>query len=307
MSPTDLRVFSGVIQEGAPFEIPEGSEIQVQPIHLQCDGEESVPKGVSNWEAVSGALLAVVVGNSKGRAIVGTAVSVAPGVLVTAKHVLVDHIKSCERNETWIQCISPNSSGLDIWRVSGCSYAESDDIALLSVELMSAPMESWMIRTIPITTRTPVSLEKVRLMGFRFDVELPLDQKALIDGSLYVSSGEVGDVFHPKRDSVFMPFPSFEIRCGALGGMSGGAVLDKSGFLLGIVSSSMESEGLKGPAFAARILSALNRNFEPSWPPGLLPTPTTLLKIDPRLCVIQRHDCVRVRTDGSMDCEVWFD
>ena len=48
------------------------------------------------------------------------------------------------------------------------------------------------------------------------------------------------------------PFPVIEISCGTLGGMSGGAVLDASGSVIGILSAGLSHDDGRGPSYFPR-------------------------------------------------------
>lgn len=67
------------------------------------------------------------------------------------------------------------------------------------------------------------------MIGFRLETVAEESDNFMLTGDLYASAGEVAAVYHPIRDPTLMPFPTIEIACGALGGMSGGAVLDDIG------------------------------------------------------------------------------
>jgi hypothetical protein len=89
--------------------------------------------------------------------------------------------------------------------------------------------------------------------------------------------------------------------------MSGGALLDETGFLLGTTSRGLTSEDGLGPTLAAWVVGALNRELEIPWPPGLYPQPVHLLDIDKRLLFIEGRDHVRAVDANRVEHEPWFD
>jgi hypothetical protein len=103
-----------------------------------------------------------------------------------------------------------------------------------------------------------------------------------------------------------MPYPTIEIACGSLGGMSGGAILDDDGFLLGVTSRGVDADDGLGPTFAAWIVGALHRSVELPWPPGVYSSPIHLLDIDDRLLGIEGREKVAVVDGMTMHYEVWF-
>ncbi len=69
-------------------------------------------------------------------------------------------------------------------------------------------------------------------------VEEPATGGFSLAGDPYAADGAVANVHYPIRDTVLAPFPTIDRLCGALHAMSGGAALDRHGFLVGIMSRS---------------------------------------------------------------------
>jgi hypothetical protein len=101
--------------------------------------------------------------------------------------------------------------------------------------------------------------------------------RAVGRGELFVAAGEVETIHWPRRDALLVPCPAIEIRCGSLGGMSGGAVIDEGGALVGILSRSFETADGLGPSTAAWILHALMFDVTLPWPPGVYRPNTPIL------------------------------
>jgi hypothetical protein len=119
-----------------------------------------------------------------------------------------------------------------------------------------------------MTTRVPRIGETVSVTGFRVPRPSPIQDSTFVrfEGGLYVADGTVSAFHQSGRDSVLMPYATIEIDCGSLGGMSGGAVLDADGRLLGVVSRGFESDDGDGPTYASWALTVLDRRVDLSWP-----------------------------------------
>jgi hypothetical protein len=101
--------------------------------------------------------------------------------------------------------------------------------------------------------------------------------------------------------AAYAPTAKVEVRCGSLGGMSGGALVDAGGALLGIVSRSFETEDGPGPSTAAWILHALMFGVTLPWPPGVYPPDTPLRDLPPDQLTIYGRE--NVRLVGPMEIE----
>jgi hypothetical protein len=153
----------------------------------------------------------------------------------------------------------------------------------MSVELAWAVSGDSRFPTLPMTTRSPRLGERVQRRWVPPRHLLTRRRRAQLDGQLVDGSRRrrrcpLADE-GPRADAV----PTIEVACGSIGGMSGGALLDETGFLLGTTSRGLTSEDGLGPTLAAWVVGALNRELEIPWPPGLYPQPVHLLDIDKRL------------------------
>lgn len=170
--------------------------------------------------------------------------------------------------------------------------------------------EGWRFTTLPVTTRCPAPGEQLTIVGFRFAEPPELTNSkfaGLMEGDLFAAAGEVVATYHPIRDKVLMPFPTIEVACGSLHGMSGGAVLDQNGALMGIVSRSLKSEdgNNDGPTSAVWLIGALGRRLDLPWPSGLYGERVEIMAIPERLLHIIGRDAVTV-TESRTEYRVWF-
>jgi hypothetical protein len=257
-----------------------------------------------NWQVFEGALLGTMVGDSNSQSVVGSAAMVAPGLAVTATHNLRDDIDALLAGELALYLVGVRSSGLEFWTVRHVSLNEQNDLALLSVIAASPLPPDRTYWKFGMTTRTPREGEDLIVLGFVED-RGRRQRSGEVFGGIYGVTGKVVHVYH-RRDSVLMPFPTIEIACGSLGGMSGGPVLDKQGHLVGLVSRGLDTEDGEGPTFVSWIIDGLHRKIPLEWPQGLHKSPSSLLELDDLLAtIVGRHAVEEV--DGQTAFRIWFD
>lgn len=296
---------SGKIER--PQHVPVGGSLTVQPVVFGGTDTTPIPEGVTNWTFFDGSLMTVLVKDEAGVKAMGTVVAIAPGLAVTATHVLPERLEAVLDGEATLLCAAPTDQALQLWHVRKVNFTSDDDIAFLSLELASENCRDWRVRILPLTTRAPKAGEQVHVIGFRLETVDEEIDTFMLTGDLYASTGEVVAVYHPIRDPILMPFPTIEIACSSALGMSGGAVLDDIGHLLGVISRSFSAPDGRGPTSAAWIVGGINRELEITWPSGLYPQPVHLLDIDRRLLRLEGRDRVRVIDANTYEYQVWFD
>lgn len=304
-----LRKLSGVVSPDPLKGLPIGANLRIRPVVFGTSDAQCVPLHVTNWTFFEGALLAVAFHGGQETRIDGTAVMIAPGLAMTATHVLANNLEGLRDGTVFGICAGPRSGGLDLWKFRSISHDEADDTAFLSLELMSPITDGWHLSTMPLTTRCPSVGEKVTITGFRFEEPWGFASDGSpveAIGNLYAASGEVSAVYHPFRDHILMPYPAIEIQCGSLGAMSGGAVLDRDGCLLGLIARGFNTEAKDGPTYASWIVSsALARKLDIPWPPGMYAGQVSATAIaDAALRIIGRE---ALTVEGStVQYTVWF-
>ena len=268
----------------------------------------ALPARVANWDYYDGAIVMVGVSDGKAFTIEGSGVMVAPGLALSATHVLADHADAIDERRLSVFCIALRRGGkADLWAVrrSLRFAADKSDIMFLGVELNSEIADDWFVGCLPITTRAPAEGELLTILGYRFERNEPtpspiVDSVPVLGrGDLYVATGEMQRLYYPQRDPLLAPFPAIEIHCGALGSMSGGAVLDAGGALVGIISRGWDDGG--PPATAAWILHALLFDVTLPWPPGAYRPNTPILDLPEDRLTIYGRD--KVRLTGPMEIE----
>lgn len=201
------------------------------------------------------ALAAVAYSSPQGLTIMGSAVMVAPGLLLTATHVL-EEIWSYSASPVFLTFLAAGTRAwlpCDVSTLSRPSrFDESrdvvSDLSLVSCTLNSEALEAFPLTLAPMQIALPLVGERLWAMGFRHQGIEHGD--ALI--TPMVSSGLVVAAY-PNGRGERMISPCFEVDMETIGGMSGGAVVNSDGLLVGLVSSSWEG----GPSYMTLIWDAV--------------------------------------------------
>jgi hypothetical protein len=210
------------------------------------------------------ALVAVARVEEEGLTVIGSGVMVGPGLLLTATHVL-DELPREEGGPVFLTFL-PGAARAWLPRavVTVSSVSEFDemrelvsDLSLVSCTLNSDAHEECPLMLAPMQIALPLIGERLWAFGFRH--QNIKDSAALV--TPFVSSGLVTSAFPYGRGSR-MPAPCFEVEMDTLGGMSGGAVVNSEGYLVGIVSSSLEG----GPSYVTLIWEAIRLRVKGTTP-----------------------------------------
>lgn len=201
------------------------------------------------------ALVAVAILNEVGATILGSGVMVGPGLLVTATHVLDEFPQNGsppmfmtflpDRARAWLP--------LDVTTLSKPSEFDDrrtvvSDMSLVSCALNSEAHEMFPLMLAPMQIALPLIGERLWAIGFRHQA---IEDRAALVTPL-VSSGLVTAAF-PNGRGERMVSPCIEVNMNTVGGMSGGAVVNADGYLVGILSSSFEG----GPSYVTLVWEAL--------------------------------------------------
>jgi hypothetical protein len=135
-----------------PGEPPASFNSVYRPI-LRSGGHGSVPQLVGNWEHFKGAIVSVGLQRTGERQIrvLGTAVMVAPGVALTATHVLTDDLEALMAGSATIKCFGVRSAtAMDVWRVTSFIRRNlDDDLTVLSLRPTSGARKAGLPRRSP--------------------------------------------------------------------------------------------------------------------------------------------------------------
>jgi len=289
-------VSSGIVSADPLSILSVGSEIHFRNLDFAGSDGNSLPQAIKNPEVFDGSILALGIRNENRSQIIGSAVIIGPGLAVSATHNIQDALERLSSGLDALFMIGTRGSVLDIWTASSISYAPENDVTLISLKRESAMPEGNLFTKHRIRAEPPSVGEMLNIVGYR--VEKPVEHKiqdgipmeASFSGNMYAARGTTEAFFPNLRDSVMLSFPCFQMACGALGGMSGGAVLDEQGRLLGIIASGFSLHQEDGFSYASWLIAGLNREVTVSWPPNLIPPNSHFMDIDDRLVTIDDRE-----------------
>lgn len=290
----DSEVFA-VITEDPTLSLSHGAQVRFKPTPITTDFT-GITATLDNWGAFDGIVLSMSFSDGAAHYIEGSAVLIAPGVALCATHVIKPRIPELLSGRSGVICQGLAQHGLLLWRVIKATEVLESDITILGLELASALPPNNLFLQATLSTRLPKLGEQLLLCGFRAAASaFPIPTGGPIEhgGEVRVSRGPVTNRYPQGRDRSMIPWPVLEVSCPARGGMSGGPVFDETGYLVGLVCSSVEISESEGVAYVSLLWPAMAARFESTWLKGLLPSPISLLELDRRLCHIERPEAVR--------------
>jgi hypothetical protein len=269
---------------------------------------------VHNLAHYNGVLLSVHFVTEDSTRIDGSAVMVAPGIAVTAAHVIDPHISLIMASKRHVFCAGLTPSGPRYWHVRHFTKANGTDLVILSLDLASPVPHGCRLAQAMLTTRLPKIGELVMIAGFRASDENVTAEDGIYfpvkDGRLKygievrIGVGEVSQ-HHLGGRGAMPPGPAIEVACSTPGGLSGGPVFDQAGMLVGILSTSFDVPDGRGPSQVSLLWPALVQTITPAFLPRLYPGPIKLLDLDPNLCGIDRRDAIHSMTDNENGLFAW--
>jgi hypothetical protein len=289
----------------------DGMRITVSSLKLDPVQAEAAPLSVENDEYFDGALLAVCIQYGNTYVVEGTAVMIGLGLALSAKHVFDDHRAAFDAGDAVGLCIGVRGDGtVAAWHVySMATLPNGTDLQLLSLRLVSDMPTDGDFSIIPLTTRVPARGEHLTTVGFRFDDEPAstdsIENPVALSGLLYVSQGAAGQFSFPVHDSVLAPYPTIEVLSGTLGGMSGGAVIDVNGHIVGITSRGLETDDQQGPSLAAWWVPAYFWKPQLTWPSGFYDEEFTGVSDNLTVRIVGREH-ILVTENGRYDVTKWL-
>lgn len=181
----------------------------------------------------------------------GTAVIVAPGLAITASHVLdgiwtqFGYDRSSKNIQLDVYLNQLNTGAC--WYVSHASSWVGTDITVLSLTARNDKARSACVGRLALTVDPPAVGTKVTALGYPgTGLTIPRNDRDLLEMSFTVtptvSEGEVIEVHRSLRDSANLRFPCFAVNAEFSAGMSGGAVFNENRELCGLVCSGGEGE-----------------------------------------------------------------
>lgn len=181
----------------------------------------------------------------------------APRLIMTVKHVIREFWKIFEdRDIGELEEIKKKVPGFEIyaaqrpgggvatalWAASKVDFCPYSDLAVISVVPVDDLAKAYTFSFLPrLHILPPPKGTKVVAFGFAdTSVQAETDNQVKFRLQPRVSWGLVTDVFPVSRDSVMLPFPSFEFGAQVIGGMSGGPILNEESEVCGLICSGYD-------------------------------------------------------------------
>ncbi|MET0779237.1 MAG: serine protease [Candidatus Saccharimonadales bacterium] len=183
----------------------------------------------------------------------GTLTIIRPGLAITAKHVIEDHLQEHGITATAGNHSMPfqlltyqlSEDGLTdaSWFITNCFFSQNTDIAYLKL----APANQSAADIIQNSDQTKVmtmDLESPAIGSSVYGFGYPkttVEQDDLVTFNLssHTTGGVVENIYRQRRDNI-IPFPALQISARIDGGMSGGPVFNEKGSLVGIMSVGLD-------------------------------------------------------------------
>lgn len=292
-----------VIQDPAK-EPKHGDRILFQSVRLRSSDPKDTRAYVEPY-AFQGVLLGCSFSDDESHDTLGSAIMVAPGVALGAKHVFepqMEHMLSDGRIPT---CTAITEEGLHLWSVHKINLIPDTDLAILGLQRVSEYPQDRTFRHASISTRLPRIGERLHIAGFRQVTSEKTEEDGNncyhTYGDTIVCSGVITERYPLGRDKANIPWPVLEVNCPTWGGMSGGPVFDEHGLLIGILCSSINypPHEHEGTTYVSLLWPALSQTYEGGWPTALFPNPTTLLELPHNLCDIDRREAVSYQLNAE--------
>lgn len=269
MADEHVERVSGMIGVDPTLDATEGDFLQFLATECKFHEEEKAVF-MRGLDAFNGLLLFWQFFDSNGTHVDGSAIMVGPGIAISAYHVLEPHLSDLKDGKKYSIAIGVAKSGVQIWTVKKATPLSGLDLVILGLELSSPLPSDRSFCQAFITTRLPKIGECLWICGFRSEISevKPNDgvREVRAKGNFYVSSGLVTNRYPNGRDRLMLPWPVLEVDCPSLGGMSGGPVFDRHGYLVGLLCSSFSAEDGRGPSYISLLWPALHMEFEGGWP-----------------------------------------
>ncbi len=213
--------------------------------------------------------------NEDEHCVIGSGVMIAPGLCLTATHV----IEETKRKHALVYTFA-NENSMRIWRpedfhahkgaVELIPFQKPEekfsDVGILSCSPFSSFSDDEEFIFAPIEVSILKVGERLWTTGYR---ETSNDGVPTI--AFFLSSGLVTEQYIEGRGS-HLKGPCIEVAMKALGGMSGGAVFNVEGRIVGVISSCLEGQSDNmGPTYVSLVWPSLLSTVYTPWPKNYWP------------------------------------
>jgi hypothetical protein len=196
-------------------------------------------------EVITEFALALATQGAEGWKPIGTAIALAPNLILTAKHVVdglwqQHHLRRPDKmadSAIIAFQVLPGAAGA-LWYAKNAYYSLHTDLVLLDVFPYSESASDYKWRKVVINFAPPHVGQTI--VGFGYSggrIEESGDQPLALrwDAHPRTTQGRVVAVHHAGRDRGLCSFPCFEMSARTEPGMSGGPLFDENGRLCGLV------------------------------------------------------------------------
>ena len=188
--------------------------------------------------------------------LIGSAVFIAPGLALTAKHVVEEFWRLFGTPDVRLEHRGDKSANFEIvaiqypgerseaaiWMTRLVWICPQSDIAAISLEPVNKLARRYDFTKRPTLNVLPPTVgERVMAVGYAASKVLDEDgEQMLLSLNPSTSAGVVTHVYPEYRDLGMLHFPCFEIETHYVGGMSGGPIYNEGGDLCGLVCSGQD-------------------------------------------------------------------
>ncbi len=221
------------------------------------------------WQ-FKGLVVAIGFIDDENNKIIGSGVMIAPGLCLTATHVIEETKRkhaliNAFVNEKSMRVWTPNDFHAQKFSTSLLPFQQAEekysDVGVLSCSPFSSFNDQEDFRFAPIKVEIPKIGERLWATGYR---EKSNDGDPTI--GFFISSGLVTEQYLEGRGS-HLKGPCIEVAMKAMGGMSGGAVFNKDGQIVGVISTCLEGQDDNlGPTYVSLVWPSLLSTVYTPWP-----------------------------------------
>ncbi|REL39124.1 DUF4935 domain-containing protein [Rhodohalobacter sp. SW132] len=238
----------------------------IRPEFMAIDGI-----GEHELWTLKGLIVAIGFIDDEKQKIIGSGVMIAPGLCITATHVIEE-----TKNLSALLYSIPSENSMRIWTPIDFHTQEKvsigiipfqntpskyTDVGILSYSPLSKFTDKEDYFFAPLEASAPKINERLWATGYR---ETHNDGIPTI--SFFVTSGLVTEQYLQGRGS-HINGPCIEVAMEAFGGMSGGPVFNDEGRIVGVISSSLEDDnGNNSPTYVSLIWTSLTSTVYSPWP-----------------------------------------